>query len=71
MNAEEGLRHTGAGNGYLTGDIEEARLYDRALSAEEVAASYHAGAVPVVTPDQVTAALSPERSSIIQPAAVP
>ena len=28
-----GLRHTGAGNGFLAGEIEEARLYDRALTA--------------------------------------
>jgi mono/diheme cytochrome c family protein len=38
-----GLRHTGAGNGYFHGEIEEARLYDRALGAAEVAASFRAG----------------------------
>src|SRR5207247_8878202 len=38
-----GLRHTGAGNGYLAGDIDEARLYDRRLSAGEVAASLRSG----------------------------
>src|SRR5205085_10731930 len=38
-----GLRHTGAGNGYLTGDIEEARLYDRAMTPREIAASFRAG----------------------------
>ena len=38
-----GLRHTGAGRGYLEGDIVEARLYDRPLSAEQVLASYRAG----------------------------
>ncbi|MDR3405480.1 MAG: DUF1553 domain-containing protein [Chthoniobacter sp.] len=56
-----GLRHKGAGSGFFSGEIEEARLYDRALTAEEVAASFHAGAVPVITPDQVIAALSPEQ----------
>jgi hypothetical protein len=42
-----GLRHTGAGNGYLAGAIEEARLYDRALSAREIAASFRAGVINV------------------------
>ena len=56
-----GLRHKGAGSGFFSGEIEEARLYDHALTAEEVAASFHAGAVPVITPDQVIAALSPEQ----------
>jgi hypothetical protein len=54
-----GLRHKGAGSGFFSGEIEEARVYDRALTAEEVASSYHAGAVPVITPEQITAALSP------------
>ncbi|VTR98694.1 DUF1553 domain-containing protein [Tuwongella immobilis] len=38
-----GKRHTGAGNGLFAGSIDEARLYDRALSAEEVATSFRAG----------------------------
>jgi hypothetical protein len=38
-----GLRHTGAGNGALRGEIDEARLYDRALTAEELAESFRAG----------------------------
>ena len=38
-----GRRHTGGGRAFLAGEIEEARLYDRALSAEEVAASFRAG----------------------------
>ena len=37
-----GLRHTGAGNGFLAGELEEARLYDRALSHEEIATSSRA-----------------------------
>lgn len=40
-----GLRHTGAGNGFFHGRIDEARLYDRALSSEQVAASFAAGTV--------------------------
>ena len=38
-----GRRHTGGGNAFLQGEIEEARLYDTALSAEQVAASWRAG----------------------------
>ena len=38
-----GLRHIGAGNGYLEGEILEARLYDRALNAAQVAASFLRG----------------------------
>ena len=38
-----GLRHSGAGNGFLAGDILEARLYDRALIPQQVKASYLAG----------------------------
>jgi hypothetical protein len=53
-----GLRHQGAGNGYFAGEIDEARLYDRALSALEVAASYQAGSAPLLTPEQIAAALT-------------
>ena len=35
-----GLRHHGAGNGFLGGGVERASLYDRALSAEEIDASF-------------------------------
>ena len=35
-----GLRHRGAGNGFLSGGVERAALYDRALSQEEIAASF-------------------------------
>jgi hypothetical protein len=38
-----GLRHHGGGNAYLEGEIEEARLYDRDLSAAQVDASFRAG----------------------------
>jgi len=38
-----GKRHTGAANAFWAGEIEEARLYDRALTAEEVATSFQAG----------------------------
>ena len=38
-----GLRHSGAANGFLEGEILEARLYDRALTPEQVRASFLAG----------------------------
>ena len=37
-----GMRHTGGGKPFLTGEIQQAALYDRALSAEEIAASFRA-----------------------------
>ena len=38
-----GLRHHGAGNGYLKCGIQRAALHDRALSDDEVSASFRAG----------------------------
>jgi Protein of unknown function (DUF1553)/Protein of unknown function (DUF1549)/Concanavalin A-like lectin/glucanases superfamily len=55
-----GLRHTGAGNGFLTGEIEEARLYDRAMNAQEVAASFKAG-VTSISREEMVKALSPQQ----------
>ena len=52
-----GLRHTGAGNGFFTGEIEEARLYDRALTAEQVQASFQTG-VASITLQQITKAFT-------------
>jgi cytochrome c553 len=40
-----GLRHTGAGNGFFQGRVDEARIYDRELSAQEVYASFRAGSL--------------------------
>ncbi len=53
-----GLRHTGAGNGYFAGEIDEARLYDRALTTEEIAASFKAGPVGV-SPEEIAKAMMP------------
>ena len=50
-----GLRHTGAGNGFLAGEVAEARLYDRALTAAEVAASFRAGLIEVPLADVLKA----------------
>jgi hypothetical protein len=58
-----GLRHSPAGgNKMLAGRIERAALYDRALSAEEVANSA-AAAGNVVTPAQLVAAMTKEERS--------
>lgn len=55
-----GLRHTGAGGtAWLNGEIEEARVYDRALTAAEVKASFTAGPESV-RPEDLLAALTPE-----------
>ena len=54
-----GWRHKGASNGYFAGDIDEARLYDLALTPEEIAESFRAGPGPVISPDQILAALTP------------
>ena len=35
-----GMRHTGGGRPWLTGEIQQASLYNRALTAEEIAASF-------------------------------
>jgi hypothetical protein len=47
-----GLRHVGGANAYLEGAIDAAALYDRALSAEEIAASFKAGA-PAQRTDEI------------------
>jgi hypothetical protein len=38
-----GKRHNSGGKAFLAGEIEEARLYDRALTADELRASFRAG----------------------------
>jgi hypothetical protein len=55
-----GLRHTGGGNAFLKGEIEEARLYDRALSADEVRASFQAG-VDSISLREILAVLTEEQ----------
>lgn len=55
-----GMRHTGGGNPFLAGELEEARLYDRALEGAEVMTSFKAGP-GLVTPDQVEQALTHEQ----------
>jgi len=46
-----GRRHTGGERAFFAGQIKEARLYDRALAAEEIATSFSAGPEGVSTDD--------------------
>jgi len=55
-----GQRHTGGGNAFFAGEIEEARLYDRALSAKEIKTSFGAGP-GLISPAAIASALTPEQ----------
>jgi hypothetical protein len=55
-----GMRHSGGNNAFLAGEIEEARLYDRALSAEEVTSSFRAG-VDSLPLEAILAVMTPEQ----------
>ena len=57
-----GRRHTGGGRSFLAGEIDEARLYDRALSPGEIAASFRAGPVGVST-EEIANAMTPEQTA--------
>ena len=57
-----GRRHTGGGRAFLAGEIDEARLYDRALTPEEIAASFRAGPVGV-SAEEIAKAMSPEQKT--------
>lgn len=52
-----GMRHTGGGNAFLQGAIDEARLYDFALSPEQVLASFKAG-IDRISLEELRAAMS-------------
>ncbi len=54
-----GLRNRDTADGYFAGEIEEARLYDRALTPEEVAASFRAGTPTAIGRERLLAALDP------------
>ncbi len=58
-----GLRHLGAGNGFLNAEIESASLYDKVLTDDEIADSFNAGpdGGVVVTNEQMLAAMSDEQ----------
>jgi len=54
-----GKRHTGGGKAMFAGEVEEARLYDRALSRVEIAASFSAGpGVQSISRQQLLAVLT-------------
>ncbi|MBI5802510.1 MAG: DUF1553 domain-containing protein, partial [Verrucomicrobia bacterium] len=55
-----GRRHTGGGRAFLAGEIDEARLYDRALTDLEIAASFRAGPVGV-SPEEIAKAMTTEQ----------
>ena len=57
-----GLRHTGGGKPFLNGEIEEARLYDRALAPDEVLASSRGGVDRVSVEDLKRAMTDDERA---------
>ena len=57
-----GKRHTGGGKAFLTGEIKQAALYDRALSPEEVAASFRATGF-AIPQSEMLAALGDEHRS--------
>jgi hypothetical protein len=57
-----GLRHSPPSAGkMLAGSIDRAALYDRALTADEIAASAGTVAEPTVSDDQILAGLAPEQ----------
>lgn len=57
-----GRRHTGGGRPWLTGGIKQAALYDRALSRQEVLASFQAGGLSA-TKAGIMASLNAEQAS--------
>ncbi len=57
-----GRRHTGGGIAFLSGEIEEGRLYNRALSAEEVGNSFAAGPGGVSKEDLLAAMMPQEKT---------
>jgi hypothetical protein len=61
-----GRRHTGGANAFLRGEIEEARVYDHALSGAEIRASFAAGPArgEGAAPDFATVAPSAEIASL-------
>jgi hypothetical protein len=60
-----GLRHSGAKNGFFAGEIEEARLYDRSLSVEEVTASFRNGP-SAISKGLLTDAQQAERAALVR-----
>jgi Protein of unknown function (DUF1553)/Protein of unknown function (DUF1549)/Concanavalin A-like lectin/glucanases superfamily/Planctomycete cytochrome C len=63
-----GLRHTGAGNGFLKAEIEAASMYNRALTSDEVLRIFQAGPEggPVVTAQELQQAMSPQHRQVVE-----
>jgi mono/diheme cytochrome c family protein len=55
-----GLRHSGGGRPWLTGSIQRAALYDRALSDEEILQSFEASGF-TIPHSEILAALTPDQ----------
>ena len=62
-----GLRHTGGGRPWLTGSVQQAALYDRALNESEIAASFRAGGAGISL-TEILARLSPAQRQAHQAA---
>jgi hypothetical protein len=57
-----GMRHTGGGRPFLTGEIQQAALHDRALEPHEVAASFRAAGLHVSRGEALASLTAAERS---------
>ncbi len=55
-----GLRHSGGGRPWLTGSIQRAALYDRALNDEEILQSFEASGF-TIPHNEILAALTPDQ----------
>ena len=62
-----GMRHKGGGRPWLTGRIRQAALYDRALSAAEVATSFRTAGFSI-PPAEILASLGPDQRAAHQAA---
>lgn len=61
-----GQRHTGGGRAFLSGEIEEARVYGKALTPEEVRVSYLAGVERMPETEWVAALNETDRAELDQ-----
>ncbi len=59
-----GKRHTGGGNAFFNGSIEEARLYDRALTRDEIARSFAEGPEAISRADVEKAMTAEQRNRV-------
>jgi len=57
-----GMRHTGGGKPFFTGEIKEAALHDRALSDQEIATLFRAGGVSIPESEIIAQLTDAERT---------